>query len=447
MISRPIKIEGFPSATIYSHVFIGTNLVTLRDINLMGGLRTGLAQNLKLHRVRLASGNKDQALAAHRSHIELKDTVIEGGYLAAIEVSSSTITASNLELNGANAARGLLLHKSQFQADHSIFSGGHKSTIHVSRGSKLSIRVSQLSASSGDGIIIRGHKSSSELIQTTISEINGNCISIFDGRLSIDSSSLLKTNGSTLRVSGGNIKIQNSVLYGGSTSTIDASSLKNLTPSLVVQNSAIQYKPNTPAIISNAASIIANNVVISPIINNESVLSEAPLVATILIKGARTIFTMAHSQIKQTFGPAINAQNDAQLNLDHIEFSNSYSDAIRIEDIRSQPVNITNVRVKGCKHGAGIRALSSRPVHIKEATIEDCSEGGIIFGTNSQGSVRRVNISGGRLGVGAFGGAHMSVSTATISGSVWSAFGDCIHNTRLRDDGDTVLRGHSRLCL
>ena len=439
LVTHPIKIEGVPTATVAAHVFVGADNVVLKNLLLSGGLRIALAEKVKLTNLRISSGEADQALAVHRSQISMEHVTAFGGFNAVVEVTSSTVVARSVSLISKNSERSLRVDDGLWTAVDSFFRGGRVASIQATGSSTVVFDRAEIGPGPGHGLFLWSPTVVGELRDTHVKGRGGSGVLAQGGRLKIYTSTISDSKKVALAIQGANTSIRNTTLRGGVSGVLNISSFRGQQPRVVLSDSDIYYTPFETGVFLGSGFLSLEDV---QIIGLKKLGSQPALLA----QGPRTALSIKNVVVEDARGSALELRDDVDVYLEGLKVIAASGDGILIENLRAGMISIRETSVRACQSGAGLRVLNSAFVKIDGLDVYDCPDGGVIFGDRARGFIRSAQVKGGRFGIAAFGGAWLSVSNATIAGDVWSVFGECLGDTRLRDDGETEFLGPSKLC-
>lgn len=145
-------------------------------------------------------------------------------------------------------------------------------------------------------------------------------------------------------------------------------------------------------------------------------------------------------------GSAVLAEDDAEVELQRLEVEAPGGSALHFAGIRSSPVVLEAIGVRGCATGAGVWARDVGQLSMKRLDVQRCPAGGVVASEGTLGELHRGRILGGLHGVAAFGGARLLVAGSTLAGDVWSAFASCAGEASVLDAGGNHLLGRAALC-
>ncbi len=444
LITQPVKIVGdlSGSSTISGHVFINAPGVELSHIYVVEGVALNMAEDIVIDSSTIAAGAKDEALSIVSSQAQLSHLLLLGGPEAALQITTSSVSAESLEVRGQELCKyGIRIESGDLRAKNSTVSAMGVASIQVGLKAQLTLSQSLLKDAAVTGLAALS-QSQVELRSTTIQNAGKIALSGQNSGIEIVSSTLTASREHTLKVLGGKTELSRSYLEASLEGAIWVDRHRQAIPKLDVIGSTISH-PSRTAIVHRAGPLKIQDSYFFT--GKDSQVSEQN--PAILSEGIDSKLDVSRSNFVSSPGSAIVLRNEAHGVVRSSTISGPGTNGILIEGQSLDPILLEDLRVQDCRQGSAVKILQSRTTVARKLHLSGCFNAGILIGEESEARVEASLASdNGKYGFAAFGGALLTLQGSQARGSKWASFASCGDNAHVVDEGANLLRGATCNC-
>lgn len=442
VVSREVIIEGAERgrAVLDGHLFVSGAEVTVRRLEVTGGIATHLARGLSVEGATVAAGAKDDALSLVSSVARLEDLALECGPETCLQATSATVSAARVRARATRPSKRIFrVETSSVSLRDVELVGGGVAQLQAGLGSHLYVRGATLSDSAGSGLAavrdaevvaerirVRGARRMSLLVQRAVATV-------------IDSE-LGSTPELTVGVTGGDLTVRTSTVHGSAGGALSLSANGGVRAEVLLQDSLLRHLERDGAQVSGGTLTVRGGRFVG-----DGRPGDGPGDA-IVAHGddARVHVEGARFERPRNFAVVLNGDAVGTITA---TVSDAGRGGVLIDDVAVAPVRLEGLVVVGCREGSGVVALRTPAVEVVGGRVTGCAEAGYLAGAGTRMTIRGATATGNlQYGFAAFGGSTVVLEHARASGSRWAAFASCGEGARVEVGEGVELSGKTALC-
>ncbi|MEL7369726.1 MAG: right-handed parallel beta-helix repeat-containing protein [Myxococcota bacterium] len=440
LISRAVRITSTATgARFLGSVSVATDDVAFERITVEGGLDAAQSRNLKLSKVSILAGNREDALSLVGSQAQIDSLDVGCGPQTCVQITTSTVTIRGLRFNAdPSTLRGLRVSSSAVNANDVDGTGTRIALVQAELQSELKLTNARLRGGRGSAV--------AAVLGAQV-ELNGiRTSSIVQTALLAQTSTVTATKckfgpaaQQTLSISGAVVRLVDTEVAAGRFAAANLKNFEDNQGQLYLTRGQIEHDDKDGVL--GAGSLLS-------VRGTRFIGAEGPGKGNaISLRGRRAQALLTDVHMHQPAGVGLELAADAFGSITGTIVRPGAS-GVRIEEALSHTVKLKGVNVEGCRDGSAVTVLNSIDVRISDSQLKGCSEAGVLAGTRANVRVDDSVISqNARYGVAAFGGALLSVYTSTIANSPWAVFSACADRSRVVDAGGNRVDGKRGDCL
>jgi hypothetical protein len=458
LLSRSVRLQGAPTATVAAHVFVSADGVTLRGLALLEGFASSLARELTLERLRVQAGAKSEAVRLHRSEARLLGLEIAGGAAAALQVTGSTVSARALRVDAGPAQAGVRLDGGQLELERAFVYGGAFAAAHAVGTSTLTVRNGRVGKTAGSGVVAyRGARA--RVLSTRVLDAERVGLLARGGHLEVHGSTVARSGEAAVSLAGATLRASSSRLAAGRVAALtlgrtpDAASFARLETTTLALRGATGLRVDAGAVELEGVRFVGSPAArtrIEPAPQRLQVDRRGPpaeAAPALVLRGQRAQARLEGVTFERPAGPAVEVAGDAELTARDLEIHEPAGDGIVIDDVAAPRTRLRDVTVRDCRGpAAGVRVARSARISARGLDVAGCSDGALLAVDRASAALLSSRARGGHVGAGAFGGSVLEVEGSTLAGERWSVFAACADGSRIAKGGGNRLEGPAVTC-
>ena len=440
-ITRPVSIVATATGTVLrGAIFVSSPGVRIEGVEIIGGLEAAQSDDLTVRDVVVrADGAREEAVALVHSAGRFERVRIDCASEACLQVTTSTVTMSDLTLvAAANTKRGFRASSARALLENLSVRGTRIAQLQADLGASVEIRRGQFRDAEGSAIVA--------VLGSTVTLTEVETASVAKTALFAQSSTVTATDcrlsaveQSALSVSGARVHLADSQVTAGAASAVEVKAFEGRDGELRIERSTVRHSDG-PGVVANDSRLIATA--------TEFIGRNGPRGGdAILLRGPRTQAQLTDVRIIEPAGHGVAVVNDAAATINGT-ITGAVKGGVYIQEVYGHAVELRGADIRDCQGGAAVEVVSATNVRIDDSRLQGCPKAGIVASRRAVVHIARSEIQdSGKYGAAAFGGAQLIVESSTVAGQPWSIFHACSDESMVIDAGNNRFEGRNGRCI
>lgn len=435
-VDRPVVVEGEGEAVIEGTLEIAAAEIRIRRLWVNGGLKAISAPDLSVETTTVTAGVEVNAVSLTGGSVRLERSTLECGTDSCLFARAATVGIDLCRLTGTATTKwGLRAEGGTITVRRAVVDGGRLAAMRIEGEADATVERSE-TRGGGNGLVVLGG-STLKAEEVVVSEAVKSSLLLQNSTADVLAGRYDGTSELTIGISGGRAVLSDVWIGSSGFGAVSISAFLGDGAEVRFEGGTVEHGAKSGILATGSDVLISRTRFLG---DPESDGDDA-----VTASGAGTRVTVEGAVFDGPSGFAVGFYDDASGTIS-ATVSRPRLGGVLVQGPRLEPVRIADSVITGCRQGSGVALQNSQGTTIDRVLVDGCSEAGVV-GNGAEGAIENSALLDNlQFGVGAFGGAVLTVRGSTIAGSPFATFATCGDGARVDLLGQNRIEGSVTEC-